>query len=115
MAQEAGLIEAQVLQTKKELKIYSSITFTLLRKRLNSVYSDGVYFVGLDNHVGYILIKNKELYFLHSSYYDDKVMLELAETSPCFKSNIYVVAEVTTNRNLIRKWILNEPLNIPTK
>ncbi|QCE40930.1 hypothetical protein [Psychroserpens sp. NJDZ02] len=113
MAQQAGLHEAIALQPKSQLKTYSNLTFDALKDKLNQVYNDGIYFVGLDNHVGYVLIKDKELYFLHSSYCDDKVVIELAETSPCFQSNLYVFAEITTNANLIKKWIFSETLVIP--
>jgi len=114
MAQQAGLLEARTLQPKSKLKIWSNVTFDVLKEKINSVYANGIYFVGLDNHVGYILVKDKEVYFLHSSYYDDKVMIELAETSPCFGSNLYVFAEITTNRKLIENWILNKKLYVPT-
>lgn len=113
MAQATGLDEAKLLQAKSELKIYSGLSFQALKTKINSVYSDGIYFVGLDNHVGYILIKDKELYFLHSSYCDDKVVIELAETSPCFGSNLYVFAEITTNKTLIKNWIYSKRLSIP--
>ncbi len=114
MAQQAGLNEAKTLQNKSELKIFSNLIFSKLKNKLNEVYDDGIYFVGLDNHVGYLLIKDEELYFLHSSYYDNKVMIELAETSPCFGSGIYVFAEITSNKELIRKWIFNEELVVST-
>lgn len=114
MAQQAGLIEARMLQPKSELKIYSGLTFDALKQKVNSVYADGIYFVGLDNHVGYVVIKNKTLYFLHSSYCDDKVVIELAETSSCFVSNIYVFAEITTNKTLVANWISNKRLNLPS-
>ena len=114
MAQQAGLAEAKILQDKTEIKIYSNMSFSTLKTKLNEAYKDGIYFVGLDNHVGYVLIKDKDLYFLHSSYCDDKVLIELAETSPCFVSNIYVFAEITTNKKLIKRWIFNEHLGIPT-
>jgi len=114
MAQQAGLIEARMLQPKTELKIYSNLTFAALETKVNSIYSDGVYFVGLDNHVGYVLIKDKTLYFLHSSYCDDKVVIELAETSACFRSNIYVFAEISTNKKLVTNWIQNSALIVPS-
>lgn len=114
MAQQAGLTEARVLQPKSELQIFSNLSFKALKKKVNAVYKDGLYFVGLDNHVGYVLLKDQKLYFLHSSYCDNLVVMELAETSPCFGSNIYVFAEITTNKNLIKKWILNDRLNVPT-
>ncbi|WP_397364388.1 hypothetical protein [Olleya sp. R77988] len=114
MAQQAALNEAKALQPKQDLKIYSNLTFKSLKSELNQVYNDGIYLVGLDNHVGYLLIKDKELYFLHSSYCDNKVVIELAETSPCFRSNLYVFAEITTNDDLIKKWMFNETLVVPT-
>lgn len=113
MAQQAGLHEAIALQPKSQLKIYSNLNFETLKNKLNQAYSNGIYFVGLDNHVGYVLIKDKEIYFLHSSYCDDKVVIELAETSPCFQSNLYVFAEITTNKALVKKWIFSEALIIP--
>ncbi|WP_299884155.1 hypothetical protein [uncultured Lacinutrix sp.] len=113
MAQQGGLNEAIALQPKNELKIYSNLSFETLKQKLNRTYKDGIYFVGLDNHVGYVLIKDKDIYFLHSSYCDNKVVIELAETSACFKSKIYVFAEITTNKALIKKWVFNERLIIP--
>ena len=113
MAQAAGLDAAKLLQSKSELKIYSGLTFQSLKQKVNSVYSDGIYFVGLDNHVGYVILKDKTLYFLHSSYCDDKVVIELAKTSPCFASNIYVFAEISTNKTLVTNWIFNTPLILP--
>ncbi|WP_051229732.1 hypothetical protein [Psychroserpens burtonensis] len=113
MAQQAGLIEARMLQPKSQLKIYRNQSFEALKQKVNSVYNNGVYFVGLDNHVGYVIVIDKELYFLHSSYCDDKVIIELAEIAPCFSSNIYVFAEISTNKNLVKSWIFNERLNVP--
>lgn len=112
MAQQGGTNEAITLQPRAELKTYRNSSQTALKTKLNTVYKDGIYFVGLSNHVGYVLIKNKELYFLHSSYCDDKVVLEKAATSPCFQSDIYVFAEITTNRKLVQKWIQNTPIPI---
>ena len=115
MAQQGGLNIAKAFQQRKELKIYSNPSYATLKKKLNQTYKNGIYFVGLDNHVGYILIKNKEIYFLHASYCDNKVVIELAEKSACFQSKLYVFSEITTNRKLIKKWILSEKLIIPTQ
>jgi len=112
MAQQAGLNTALSVQPKNELKIYRNIDYSKLKENLLSIYSDGLYFVGLSNHVGYVLIKNKELYFLHSSYCDNKVVIEYAEHSYCFESDIYVFAEISTNKNLLKKWIFNEYIPI---
>jgi len=112
MAQQGGLNEAITLQPKSDLKTYRNISQKELKTKINSVYNDGLYFVGLSNHVGYVVIKNKELYFLHSSYCDNVVVIEKAATSPCFQSDIYVFAEITSNPQLIQKWIQNTAIPI---
>lgn len=112
MAQQPGLNEALSLQPRNELKIYRNIDYPKLKQHLLKTYSDGIYFVGLSNHVGYVLIKNKELYFLHSSYCDNQVVIEYAEHSYCFESDIYVFAEISTNKKLLKKWIFNEYIPI---
>ncbi|AXG70365.1 hypothetical protein KORDIASMS9_02604 [Kordia sp. SMS9] len=112
MAQQAGLNEAMTLQAKNNLKIYRNISQNDLKTKINQVYRDGLYFVGLSNHVGYVLIKNRELYFLHSSYCDNIVVIEKAATSPCFQSDMYVFAEITTNEELVQKWIQNSAIPI---
>ena len=68
--------------------------------------------MGLSCHVGYIYVKNNELYFLHSNYIDGYVMIEKAEYSNAFRSNIYVIADITFNDSLIVKWIDNSVIPI---
>lgn len=112
LAQQGGTNEALSLQPDKKLVKYHNLSYLELKKKLLSNYKDGLYFVGLSNHVGYVFIKNKEIYFIHSSYYDNKVMIELAESSYCFESDIYVFAELSTNKTLLKKWLFNEVIPI---
>ncbi len=110
LAQQAGLNEAKTLESEKDLLIYhvdySEELETILSK-MKKALSDGLYFVGLSNHVGYIYVKNNKLYFLHSNYIDGYVMIEKAEHSDAFQSDIYVIADITHNDSLILKWINN--------
>lgn len=110
LAQQAGLNEAKTLESEKDLIIYrinySEDTENIFDK-MKAALSDGLYFVGLDCHVGYIYVKNNEFYFLHSNYIDGYVMIEKAETSNAFLSDIYVIADITHNDSLILKWINN--------
>lgn len=112
LAQQGGTNEALSLQPNKKLSTYRNLSFPDLKKELLSSFQEGLYFVGLSNHVGYLLIKNKELYFIHSSYYENRVMIEPAELSYCFQSDIYVFAELSTNRGLMKKWLFNETIPI---
>jgi hypothetical protein len=103
LAQQAGLHEAQSLALGEEnyRTIYGIDSLLVKLKR---EYVDGIYFVGLDNHVGYLYIKNQIPYFIHSNYIEDKVMIERAEVAPAFQSGVYVVAELSTNEAFLERW-----------
>jgi len=110
LAQQAGLNEAKTLEPEKGLLIYRvdySEGLEVVLEKMKKALKDGLFFVGLSNHVGYIYVKNNELYFLHSNYIDGYVMIEKAETSDAFLSDIYVIADITHNDSLILKWINN--------
>lgn len=73
-------------------------------------HSDGIYMIGLDIHVGYLLIFKSNLYFIHSSYYyPNGVCMEYFRKSYGISSSSnYYITPITTNQKLIEKWILNE-------
>ena len=103
MAQQAGLYEAQTLAlSDANYRIIRGVDS--LEVILKRDYSDGIYFVGLDNHVGYLYIRHQIPYFIHSNYIEDKVMIEKAMYSPAFESGIYVIAEISTNEELMERW-----------
>ncbi|GAB5419053.1 MAG: hypothetical protein Crog4KO_05610 [Crocinitomicaceae bacterium] len=102
LAQQAGLNEAKSLAIE-ESKYFTVYGWEALKKKMND-YEDGIYFVGLDNHVGYLYKEAGILYFIHSNYIEDRVMIEKAQFSQAFESNIYVVAELSTNELLREKW-----------
>lgn len=110
LAQQGGLNEA------KSLAIADSNYFTVygidnLLERMKS-YDDAIYFVGLDNHVGYLYKEAGELYFIHSNYIEDRVMIQKAQYAQAFQSNIYVVAELSTNEALLEKWRKGERVEV---
>ena len=103
----------------KRLQYYNELTTTEGYLKRDSIINDARdYFTKtLLNqicHVGYIYVKNNELYFLHSNYIDGYVMIEKAEYSDAFKSNIYVIADITFNRSLIVKWIDSSVVQVVT-
>lgn len=111
LAQQGGTNEA------KSLAIVDSNYRTIwgidsLQTIMERDYEDGLYFVGLDNHVGYLYMKNKELYFIHSNYIADKVILEKAQYSDAFQSAIYVIAEISTNEALLDKWRRGQTVDV---
>jgi hypothetical protein len=111
MAQQAGLHEAQTLALN-ENNYRTIYGVDNLKKILTEEYTDGLYFVGLDNHVGYLYIKNGTPYFLHSNYIEDRVQIQKAYYAPAFQSGVYVVAEISTNKELMDKWRKGEVVTV---
>lgn len=90
-------IEKRENISKQELKNY------FLKQK------DGIYFIGLDFHVGYIYKNNQEVNFIHSNYIENKgVMKETIENSKAIVSSKYFIVSITHNDNLIKKWLLKE-------
>ena len=112
LAQQTGLNGAKTLQMGEEIrKFYSSNTDDIPGKLVEEL-KPGLYQVGLSCHVGYLLIRNGEAWFIHSNYIHSGVMVEKAADSEAFESNVYVISDITYNRKLIKKWILNEKITI---
>ncbi len=102
LAQQAGLNEAKSLAIA-DSNYFTVYGYDVLEEKMQSM-EDAIYFVGLDNHVGYLYKEAGTLYFIHSNYIDDRVMIEKAQYSQAFQSNIYVVAELSTNELLRERW-----------
>jgi hypothetical protein len=68
---------------------------------------DGLYIVGLDIHVGFILHAGGEVWFIHSSYGEpSEVIKEKAIESPILISSKYrVLGKISADNNLILKWL----------
>jgi hypothetical protein len=70
----------------------------------------GLYFVGLNNHVGYIYVHKEIAYFIHSNYIDNKVVIERATDSRAFYSSKYYLSPISWNDELILKWLNKEEI-----
>ena len=75
---------------------------------------DNVYVVGLDNHVGFISKRNKSITFIHSSFVGPScVESEQADASAVLASSgLYVLGNVTGNKNLVLRWLQGLPIVI---
>lgn len=114
-AQQYGKISGESLQNPMNIipceddDAYAKLT-EIIKKSLKN---EGLYFVGLDCHVGYILYRKDKLFFIHSSYTEPfKVVIEDASTSEAFISSAFYFSSITTNNNLVLKWINGEELVI---
>ncbi|UTW63164.1 hypothetical protein KFE98_03130 [bacterium SCSIO 12741] len=118
LAQQHGLNEAKSLQPEEKLIDLNSEegNWGPVEEIVDSLsrLPEGLYFVGLDNHVGYLLHREKGLFFLHSSYMDPvAVVIEPLNDSEAFwASNRWVLADITHNRFLMEKWLKQETISV---
>ena len=78
-------------------------------------WGPGIYIVGLDNHVGFIVNADDDVYFIHSAYIDPyMVMKEKAIDSQILAaSNYRVLGNVLGDDQLISNWLAGKA--IPTR
>ncbi|MEZ4297102.1 MAG: hypothetical protein R3B70_19205 [Polyangiaceae bacterium] len=76
---------------------------------------DGLYVVGLDNHVGFLIARGGKVLFHHSSYVGATAVVreEAATSSPLAESRYRVIGKLFTEDALVEAWIQGTP--VPTK
>ena len=75
----------------------------------------GIYIIGLDKHVGFIVYNEEGIRFLHSGGIHKKVVDEDEDKAWSIKNSDYrVIGNLTKNRELLRRWLQAEPLLIPS-
>jgi hypothetical protein len=75
---------------------------------------EGIYIVGLDIHVGFVIYLNGEITFCHSSYYDSLLQVvnqDILEKSPLTDSQYRVFGKLF-NPEMMIKWIKSEQFAI---
>ena len=108
LAQQAASNEAKTLAIDfDQIKTYSQI------EDFKNELNDGLYMVGLSYHVGYLLIKEGKLYFIHSNYIGaEGVTIEHAENSDALHSSeIYVLIRIG-NPELMKQWLMGSPVKV---
>ncbi len=106
MAQKTSMDGALMLEPKDSLYIKRSSRDIFLSE-FKKTHKNGLYMVGLSNHVGYLYKQGSTVYFIHSSYVTPvAVVIEDAATSVALGySKIFVVADITYNEELMQKWL----------
>lgn len=103
VAQQAASVIIEAICGKKNQKRFGSKESIVAYL---SARNDGLYVVGLDYHVGFLQVKEGKVYFIHSDYFNVKVVKELAIESTGFSAtNSYVLGEISGNKELLLKWL----------
>lgn len=68
---------------------------------------DGIYLVGLDCHVGFIVVEGEQMKFIHSSYYRPEigVMSEDLDSWNPLRDSKYRVVGKLLSKEMVEKWI----------
>lgn len=67
---------------------------------------NSIFIVGLDYHVGFVVVQNGEAFFVHSDYIHGAVVREKLEDSEAFlSSQEYIVGQLIPNLDLTSKWL----------
>lgn len=116
---DAGVKISRVsLAQQASENIIKSLTTAKFIKRFNNAKIDnfvvdikkqgeGLYVVGLDNHVGFILNDGSEVWFIHSSYVEpSEVIKEKAIDSPILSGSKYrVTGRISADDTFLLKWL----------
>jgi hypothetical protein len=75
---------------------------------------EGLYIVGLDNHVGFISKRKNKTTFIHSTYLQPSCVLEegIEQSQALLYSNTFVLGNFSSNTAVIKKWLLNQTIAI---
>lgn len=73
---------------------------------------DGIYLVGLDNHVGFVIVDGKDTWFHHAGPGDEGVRREPARTASFLSTSRYREAAKLFDDALLEKWLRGT--SIPT-
>lgn len=115
LAQQTPENEAKSLAIEGEVIEVSGANSAENMAQIKSKIADGICFVGLGRgHVGYLLKRKNELFFLHSSYFTPgTVTVELASKSPVFCAyDQYYIVELSSNEAFLKHWLSNQKIEV---
>ena len=114
LAQQSAYNEIRTLQTTGTVYKLINKDVDELVELAQSTLKEGLYVIGLDFHVGYLLKWKDEIYFVHANYWTpSQVIIEYAVGSNALiNSASYYIGEITTNKALLKKWLFNTRIPI---
>lgn len=106
LAQQASSVLIRKMCDKDRIKVVANGQLDKLITYLQA-QPDGIYILGLDNHVGYVVKKGKTLDMVHSSYWPQvKVVREtMAESAIVKESKYFMVGNVLHSKATIEAWV----------
>jgi hypothetical protein len=114
LAQQYSVDIVKILSSGDSVRSYRGISAEDFIMQTRNKLKDGLYVVGLDFHVGFLLYEKGEVFFIHSNYRDPiAVVREKALESVALNdSKVFILCNITENEELIRKWIMGSEIKI---
>jgi hypothetical protein len=114
LAQQASECIIKSLVAEKNIRRFSNVEGTAFLEQL-TVLEPGLYVLGLDKHVGFLMIESNAQYFIHSSYLRPFCVTKepAAESRALMSSGYRVLGNLLADESLLLKWLGQE--KIPTK
>lgn len=93
---------------------FRGISADELIARTKGQLKEGLYIVGLDYHVGFLLFEKNEMYFIHSNYRDPvAVVKERATESMALRdSKVFILCNITGNEKLLESWLIGKEIKV---
>ncbi len=112
LAQQASENIVRTFAPPGVIRRYRDVEQAEAAKRIRKDYADGLYVVGMDYHVGFLVLDGERVDLCHSAYVPPaSVACEPAETSPGFYSRLWVVGPALPDAR-VKDWL--EANTIPT-
>jgi hypothetical protein len=110
LAQQPASIIIRTLCKKESIRTFINGNLKGLKEHLKKS-DDGLYIIGLDNHVGFIHKEDTSVVMIHSNVVSGTVCRErLEDCSPIVNSKFHMIGDFSGNEEIIRKWKKNEKI-----
>lgn len=111
LAQQPASNIIKTVCKESTIKTFSNGNLKGLMKHMKNS-KDGLFIIGLDNHVGFVDKRDTALYMIHSSGMSPfEVTIErMEESNPIIRSQLHMVGSITENDDLFVKWIGGEKI-----
>lgn len=113
LAQQPSQRIISTFVNKDSMDISSRRSLAHVKRKLITS-GDGIYIVGLDTHVGYLVVKDTRITFIHSSYYRPhrKVVAEPYDTKNPLSDSKYRVVGKLFHDQMVSNWLNAKPYKI---
>lgn len=109
-------IQAAMSPPQREVHRFFSIPPESLARKIAAL-GDGLYIIGLNVHVGFVVVRDGEVRFVHSSYTGARVVTDepFAEAAAIAASQEagYFVSELFSTDAAILQWVEGRPAKLP--